>query len=103
MVACYFGFNYLLVVVCGGLVASAVVKAFLLSGFVSVVVASGVAFVVGSEACVACGAAQFVAGLCLCAAAAVLVAQGGGKAEGKQPEGQECECCHDGGDIVLSL
>ena len=102
-VSCYFGLYYLLVVVCGGFVASAVAEAFIFSSFVSVVVAPGVAFVVGGEACVACGAAQFVAGLCLCAAAAVLVAQGGGEAEGKQAEGQECECCHDGGDIVLSL
>ena len=64
----YFGLDGLLVVVCGGFVVAAVGKAFVLSGFVSVVVAPCVAFVVGCEAGVACGLAQLVVGCGLCAA-----------------------------------
>ena len=90
-VSCYFGFYYLLVVVCGGFVVSAVGKAFVLSGFVSVVVAPGVAFVVGCEAGVACGLAQLVVGCGLCASAAVVVGGGGGDDEGQKAEGEECE------------
>ena len=80
-VSCYFGLYHFLVVVCGGFVASAVAEAFIFSGFVSVVVAPCVAFVVGCESGVACGLAQLVVGCGLCASAAVVVGCGGGDDE----------------------